>query len=141
MALAVVAAITASKLGRACHVHAAHGRHLIRQLQLTSLRRLLLHNLGLPEGLRVSHQNVLLGVDPSFVKLWQIIAARAGTGSPTVSIVGEALTVQLQALRPTAVARLVGRRACAMDGKASVEPCCHFRSNRARDLGANRSII
>ena len=98
MALAVVAAVAASKLGRACHVHAAHGRHLIRQLQVSGLRRLLLHYLGLSEGLRVSHQNVLLGVDPNFVKLGQIVAAGAGTGSPTVSIVGKALTVQLQAL-------------------------------------------
>ena len=74
-----------------------------------------MHNLGLPKGLRVAHEYVLLGTDSDFVKLGQIIAACASTSRSTVSVVCKALTVKLKTLRFTAVAWLVGRRSCTMD--------------------------
>ena len=61
-------------------------------------RPLLVDDFRLSEGLWVAHQNVLLGLNSDGIKFAQVVAADTSAGCATVAIVGEAFTVQLQAL-------------------------------------------
>ena len=73
------------------------------------------HELCLPECLRVAHENVLLGLNPDRIKFAQVVAAHACTSCATVAIVSKAFTVKFQALRLSAIARLMsGRLRCVV---------------------------
>ena len=55
----------------------------------------------------IPHQDLLLGLQAHLIVLSRVVAACAGARSPAHAIVGETLTVELQAARLTAIAGLV----------------------------------
>ena len=71
------------------------------------IARQLLHNLTLPESVWISHQDLLFGLQSHLVELCRVVAADAGAGRATVSVIGKALAVELEAAAFTTVAGLV----------------------------------
>ena len=55
----------------------------------------------------IAHQNLLFGLQSHLVELCRVVAADAGAGRPTVSVIGEAFAVELEAAALTAIAGLV----------------------------------
>ena len=55
-------------------------------------------NFALAESVRISHQDLLLGLDALSVMLHRIVAANTGASRPTDPVVGKALAVELETL-------------------------------------------
>ena len=93
--------------------HSRHGLGGHRRLQVEDLSSLLLiarllHDLALPESVRISHQDLLFGLQSHLVELCRVVAADAGAGRATVSVIGEAFAIELEAAALTTVAGLIG---------------------------------
>ena len=67
----------------------------------------LLHNLALPESVRITHQDLLFGLQSHLVELCRVIAAYAGAGRATVSVIGEAFAIELEAAAFATIAGLI----------------------------------
>ena len=67
----------------------------------------LLHDLALPESVWITHQNLLFGLQSHLVELCRVVAADAGAGRATVSVIGEAFAIELEAAALTTVAGLI----------------------------------
>ena len=79
---------------------------------------ILLDDLCLSECLWVAHQNVLFGIDSNFIEFTLVVATYTCASCSTITIVGEAFTVEFQTLRLTAIAWLVSCR-------LSLHVACH----------------